>query len=139
MPTARPSDAIRILLADDHRLYVEAMRASLSSDPRLEVVGVAFDGAEAVRLAAELSPDIVLMDVEMPVMDGIDATRLICERDATVRVLIVTSSESPQQAARARDAGAAGFIHKSRSAAELMDALADVSTLLVAFGPLPSR
>jgi len=133
---APPADAIRILLVDDHRLFGEAMRATLAMDGRLEVVGLAFDGAEAVRLAAELEPDVILMDLEMPVMDGIEATRQIHDADPTIQVLMVTSSDSPMDSARAREAGAAGFIRKDRSAARLVEAIPEVSTLLVAFAGL---
>ena len=126
--------AIRLLLADDHRLVVEALRALLASDPRLEVVGSAYDGQEAVELAAELDPDVVLMDIAMPVLDGIEATRLITEANPEIRVLILTSSDWDVDSARAREAGASGFILKERSVADLVDAIVEVSTLLLAFG-----
>ncbi len=129
-----PPGAIRILLADDHRLFAEALRVLLANDPRLEVVGIAFDGEEAVELAASLSPDVVLMDLAMPGLDGIEATRLICEDGTATRVLILTGSDSAFDSARARDAGASGFLQKGRSAADLVDAIVEVSSLLVAFG-----
>jgi DNA-binding NarL/FixJ family response regulator len=134
MGTAPAAEAIRVLLVDDNRLFVEALRTTLSSDQRVEVVGVAFDGREAIRLAAELSPDVVLMDVDMPVMSGIEATRRICEADPDVQVLIVTGSESRLDSSRAREAGAAAFIRKDGSAAQLVEAIPEVSTLLLAFG-----
>jgi DNA-binding NarL/FixJ family response regulator len=134
MGTAPAAEAIRVLIVDDHRLYVEALRTTLSSEPRVEVVGVAFDGAEAIRLAAELSPDVVLMDIDMPVMSGIEATRRICEADPEVQVVIITGTESGLDAAHARAAGAAAFMRKDRSAAQLVEAVPEVSTLLLAFG-----
>ena len=83
--------AIRLLLADDHRLVVEALRALLASDPRLEIVGAAYDGQQAVELAAELEPDVVLMDIAMPVLDGIEATRRITDANPDIRVLMLTA------------------------------------------------
>ena len=71
---------IRVLIADDHRLFAEALEAILGGDERIAVVGQAGDGAEAVRLAADLRPDVVLMDISMPVMDGIEADELDLER-----------------------------------------------------------
>jgi DNA-binding NarL/FixJ family response regulator len=134
MGTAPAAEVIRVLIVDDHRLFVEALRATLSSEPRVEVVGVAFDGAEAIRLAAELSPDVVLMDIDMPVMSGIEATRRICDADPDVQVVIITGAESRADSGRARAAGAAAFMRKDRSAAQLVEAVPEVSTLLLAFG-----
>ncbi len=74
---ANISHGIRVLIADDHRLFSEALEAILTADGRVEVVGHAADGAEAVKLALELEPDVVLMDISMPVMDGFQATRQI--------------------------------------------------------------
>jgi len=134
MGTAPAAETIRVLIVDDHRLFVEALRATLSSEPRIEVVGVAFDGTEAIRLAAELSPDVVLMDIDMPVMNGIEATRRICDANPDVKVVIITGSESRVDSSRARAAGAAAFMRKDRSAAQLVEAVPEVSTLLLAFG-----
>ena len=94
--------AIRLLLADDHRLVVEALRALLASDPRLEIVGAAYDGQQAVELAAELEPDVVLMDIAMPVLDGIEATRRITDANPDIRVLMLTGSDWNVDSSRAR-------------------------------------
>ena len=126
--------AIRLLLADDHRLVVEALRALLASDPRLEIVGAAYDGQQAVELAAELEPDVVLMDIAMPVLDGIEATRRITDANPDIRVLMLTGSDWNVDSSRAREAGASGFILKERSVADLVDAIVEVSALLMAFG-----
>jgi len=136
MGAAPPAPAIRLLLADDHRLVVDALRVLLASDHRLEVVGAAHDGQQAVELAAELEPDVVLMDISMPVLDGIEATRRICAANPDIRVLILTGSDWDVDSARARQAGASGFILKERSAADLVDAIVEVSTLVMAFGGL---
>jgi DNA-binding NarL/FixJ family response regulator len=137
VPPAAP--AIRLLLADDHRLVVEALRALLASDPRLEIVGAAYDGQQAVELAVELEPDVVLMDIAMPVLDGIEATRQITDANPDIRVLILTGSEWNVDSARAREAGASGFILKERSVSDLVDAIVEVSTLLMAFGGRPAN
>ena len=133
MEAVPPAPGIRLLLADDHRLVVEALRALLSSDPRLEIVGAAYDGQQAVELAAELEPDVVLMDIAMPVLDGIEATRRITEANPDIRVLMLTGSDWDVDSARAREAGASGFILKERSVTDLVDAIVEVSTLLMAF------
>jgi len=124
VPAAMP---IRVLIADDHRLFAEALEAILAGDGRIEVVGCARDGWEAVQLAAELKPDVVLMDINMPVMDGIEAVREIRAADEGAPVLMLTGSNSRADVDRARQAGAAGYITKDRIAAELIEAIVKVA------------
>jgi len=119
--------AIRVLIADDHRLFAEALEAILSGDERIELVGLALDGKEAVRLAAEQVPDVVLMDISMPLMDGIAAAREIRRADGGVRILMLTGSNSRADVDRARKAGAAGYVTKDRIAAELVEAIVEVA------------
>jgi DNA-binding NarL/FixJ family response regulator len=118
---------IRVLIADDHALYSEALAAILTADERIEVVGSATDGAEAVDLAKALRPDIVLMDIHMPVLDGIEATREICRALPGMRVVVVTSSTAAEMVARARGAGAVGYLTKDCSARDLVSALVGVA------------
>jgi two-component system NarL family response regulator len=118
---------VRVLIADDHRLFAEALEAILVGDERITVVAQAGDGEEAVRLATELEPDVVLMDIEMPVMDGIAATREIRKTEAGTRILMLTGSNSRADVDRARKAGAAGYVTKDRVAAELIDAIVEIS------------
>jgi len=119
--------AIRVLIADDHRLFAEALEAILSGDERIELVGLAADGKEAVQLASEHKPDVVLMDISMPLMDGIAAAREICRTDDDVSILMLTGSNNRADVDRARKAGAAGYVTKDRIAAELVDAIVDVA------------
>jgi DNA-binding NarL/FixJ family response regulator len=119
--------SIRVLIADDHRLFAEALEAILGGDERIAVVGHAADGEEAVRLAAELGPDVVLMDISMPVMDGIEAAEAIRSGDEQASILMLTGSNSRTDVDRARQAGAAGYVTKDRIAAELIDAIVEIA------------
>ena len=118
---------IRVLLADDHRLFAEALEAILGADERIEVVGTARDGNEAVELERKLAPDVVLMDISMPGMDGIDAARAIRKRRPGACILMLTGSNSRADVDRSRAAGAAGYVTKDRIAAELIDAIVEVA------------
>ncbi len=115
--------SVRILIVDDHRLFAEALQVILAADPRLAVVGVAASGEQAVELAAELEPDVVLMDISMPGMGGFEATRKIVADRPHVRVLMVTGSDARQDVDAAREAGAAGYVTKEHIAAELVGAI----------------
>jgi NarL family two-component system response regulator LiaR len=117
----------RVLIADDHRMFAEALEAILASDERLEVAGYAGDGAEAVRLALKLRPDVTLMDISMPVMDGLQATQQIRKQWPTACVLMLTGSNSRLDVDRAREAGAAGYVTKERIAAELIEAIVEIA------------
>jgi DNA-binding NarL/FixJ family response regulator len=119
--------SIRVLIADDHRLFAEALEAILGGDERIAVVGHAADGEEAVRLAAELGPDVVLMDISMPVMDGIEAAEAIRSGDERASILMLTGSNSRTDVDRARQAGASGYVTKDRIAAELIDAIVEIA------------
>ena len=125
--SARKPKALRVLIADDHRLFAEALEAILAADGRIEVVGQATDGAEAVELARTLAQDVVLMDVSMPVLDGFEATREIRAATETIRVLMLTGSNSRDDVDRSREAGASGYVTKDRIASELVEALVEVT------------
>ena len=118
---------IRVLIADDHRLFAETLEALLGTDDRIEVVATAADGREAVRLALEHDPDVTLMDINMPVLDGFEATRRIRAQDPHACVLMLTGSNARTDVARAREAGAAGYVTKDRIAAELIEAILEVA------------
>ena len=103
---------LRILVCEDDERLATLVAETLSGDGRFIVVGRATDGDEAVRLTADLAPDVVLMDIGMPGRDGIEATRAIHARDSGQHVVIYTGSDEYADVARADDAGAAGFLHK---------------------------
>ena len=129
MPAAelQSTQQVRVLLADDHRLFAETLEALLATEERIAVVGHAHDGREAVDRAERLSPDVVLMDISMPVMDGFEATRRIREHDGAACILMLTGSNSREDVDSARQAGAAGYVTKDRIAAELVDAILEVA------------
>ena len=139
MPSSPPpGGAVRLLLADDHRLFAEALMSVFSEDERVEVVGIAGDGEEAVRLAAQLQPHAILMDLKMPVMDGLEATRRIRETGLPVQILLLTGTESPVGAEDAAEAGANAFLRKERGVEELKQVFLEVASLAAVLGS-PAR
>ncbi len=121
-------EKVRVLIADDHRLFAEALEAILGADDRIEVVGYARDGREAVDLEGSLSPDVTLMDISMPVMDGIEAARRIREQSPSACIVMLTGSNSPVDVDRARQAGAAGYVTKDHIAAELVETILEIAS-----------
>jgi len=122
----RSNPKLRVLIADDHSLFAAAVRAILEADDRFEVVGLARDGADAVDEAELQKPDVVLMDISMPVLDGFQATREVKKRAPEIPVLILSGSSTRTDVAKARKAGAAGYITKDRMGSELIDAILEV-------------
>ncbi len=116
---------IRVLIADDHRLFAEALEAILSTDERLEIVGKAANGEEAVGLAAALKPDVILMDIAMPKLDGVEAVRLIRAKRPAAVILMLTGSNSHNDIDRSRVSGAAGYVTKDLIASELIQAIVE--------------
>ena len=114
---------IRVLIVDDHLLFQEALQAIIETDGEMAVAGLAGNGRQAVELALSLRPDIVLMDISMPVLDGIAALEEIRAADGHACVIVLTGSDSPQDVDRARRAGAAGYVTKDRIAEELIGAI----------------
>jgi DNA-binding NarL/FixJ family response regulator len=121
------TDRVRVVIADDQRLFAEALEAILSTDGRIDIVGRAGDGRTAVELAVEQAPDVVLMDIAMPVMDGIDATRRIRAELPSTRVVVLTGSAATQDVDRARTAGATGYVTKDQIAGDLVRAILDAA------------
>ena len=118
---------MRLLICDDSAPARQALRAMLEGQAEIEIVGEAADGREAIELGAKLQPDVVLMDVSMPVLDGFEATREIREESADTHVLMLTGSNSRADVARSREAGASGYVTKDRIASELVAAIVEVS------------
>ncbi len=114
---------IRVVLADDHRMLREGIRALLERQDDIKVVGEAADGREAVRLVSQLCPDVVVMDVSMPLLNGIEATRQIRRDCPTARVLTLTVHESQDYVAQLLAAGASGYIIKRAGGDDLVSAV----------------
>ena len=130
---------IRVLLADDQRLVRSGFRMILRADPDLEVVGEAGDGVEAVTLARDLRPDVVLMDVRMPRVDGIEATRQITAMDDPPRVLVLTTFDLDEYVYAALRAGASGFLLKDAPEEQLSAAIRIAADGGALFSPAVTR
>lgn len=136
---------IRVLLADDHRLVRAGLAGLLGTAADIEVVGEAADGRQAVELSAETAPDVILMDLSMPVLDGIEATRLILDRSPGIRVIALTSFADQEKVGEMLASGAVGYLLKDSEPAELLAAVRSASAggapldPRVAVALLPSR
>ena len=118
---------IRVLIVDDHEIVREGLQTLLAEEPDFEVAGVAGDGAAAVTLAEETKPDVILMDLLMPELDGIEATRRILQNNPAARVLVLTTFADDQRVRTAIQAGATGYLLKDILKADLLRALRDVA------------
>jgi len=118
--------AARVLIVDDQTLFRTGLASLLTEDERVDVVGQSVDGADAVKQAIKLKPDVVLMDLKMPQLDGIEATRQIIEAVPTVKVLILTTFETDSQVIQALKAGASGYVLKYSSAAAIVSSIVAV-------------
>ena len=128
-------ETLRILVAEDHPLFRKGMISLLSSVPEFEVVGEATTGEEAVARAAQLQPDVVLMDLQMPNMNGIEATRRILQESPSIRVLVVTLFEDDDSVFMALRAGARGYVLKDADEEEMVRAIWAVGRGEAIFSP----
>lgn len=117
---------IRVLIADDHTLFRKGLRALLDRQPAIEVIGEAEDGGDALQKASQLSPDVILIDISMPVLDGFEATRQIKEKFPNCKVLILTMYTDKEYILRSLEAGASGYISKDATPAETVSAIETV-------------
>jgi DNA-binding NarL/FixJ family response regulator len=128
-------DPIRVLIADDHPHFRDGLRALLLSAPDLEVVGEAGDGEQTIALAAELQPDVILMDLNMPGVGGIEATRRILRTSPHIAILVVSMFEDDDSIFAALQAGARGYLLKGALKAEILRSIRAVSSGEAIFGP----
>jgi two-component system response regulator NreC len=117
------NETIRVLISEDHALFREGLRAILRDHTQIEIVGEATTGREAVEKAKRQRPDVVLMDLEMPEMSGLEATRRIVQADPSVKVLVLTLYDDEEVVARCLDAGAAGYVLKDGPSDQLLQAM----------------
>ncbi|WP_457355347.1 response regulator [Roseateles sp. P5_D6] len=118
---------LRLVLADDHQLVREGLRALLTRDSRLEVVGLAADGAAAVTLVRQLQPDLLITDIAMPGLNGLEAARRVCAQEAPARVICLSMHGDQRSVVSAMQAGASGFVLKDSSCDELLGAVRQVA------------
>jgi NarL family two-component system response regulator LiaR len=116
----------RVVIADDQTLFRHGLARLLDEDPRVEVVGQAADGAEAIALAHKLKPDVILMDLKMPNVDGIEATRQLLAEDPSIKVLILTTFEADNYVIQALKAGARGYVLKDSQASAIVSSIVAV-------------
>ena len=123
----RVTRRIKVLVADDHAIIRDGIRAVLSLQRDMQVIGDAVNGREALEKTIELSPDVVLMDIVMPVMNGLDATKLICREHPDARVLMLTQYDDEENVMASAQVGALGFISKAAISSQLLDGIRSVS------------
>jgi DNA-binding NarL/FixJ family response regulator len=128
-------ETIRVLIVDDHPLFRDGLKALLQTAPDTEVTGEAASGNDAIRLATEIKPDVILMDLQMPGMDGIEATRRIVDANPEINVLMVTMFEDDQSVFAAMRAGARGYVLKGARHDEMLRAIRAAGSGEAIFSP----
>jgi DNA-binding NarL/FixJ family response regulator len=127
---------IRLLVADDHPMLREGLVAVLGTQPDFEVVGEAADGTEVVRMAQEREPDVILLDLEMPGMDGVTALEKLRDNDSAANAIVFTAYDTDERILRALRAGARGYLLKGASRAEIFDAIRTIDSGGSLLGPV---
>ncbi len=128
-------DSLRILIADDHPLFRKGMRTLLTATADTEVIGEATTGREVIELAAALQPDVILMDLQMPEVNGIEATRQILQTSPHIRILVITLFEDDASVFSALRAGARGYVLKDTKEEEMLRAIRSVGSGEAIFSP----
>ncbi len=118
-----PTSPISVFIADDHALVRHGLQGILAHTPNIRIVGEAKDGVEAVDLALRQKPDVMLMDLQMPRMNGLDATRKILQKNSNIKIIILTSLEKPEHIKQAMQAGAKGYLIKNTLPPEMIKAI----------------
>lgn len=126
--------ALRILIADDQRMFAESLMAVLCADESVDVVGIAGNGRQAVELAVALQPDVILMDLKMPLMDGLEATKQIRAANIDSQILILTGTDAPVGSDDATRAGASGYLRKENGIDELRRVFLEAALLAAVLG-----
>jgi DNA-binding NarL/FixJ family response regulator len=126
MSTATETRVARVLIADDQTLFRSGLARLLEEDPRVEIIGQAVDGADVVKRAATLKPDVVLMDVKMPNLDGIEATRRIVSEHPEIKVLVLTTFDADSYVLQALRAGASGYVLKDSQPSAIISSILSV-------------
>jgi DNA-binding NarL/FixJ family response regulator len=133
------TERVQVLIADDHTLFRDGLKALLASIPDIDVVGEAATGDDAVARAADLQPDVVLMDLQMPGLNGIEATRRVATSSPNIGILVLTMFEDDDSVFAAMRAGARGYVLKGADQAELLRAIRAVASGEAPFGPSVAR
>ncbi|MBE9043120.1 response regulator [Pleurocapsales cyanobacterium LEGE 10410] len=133
--TNSPDDIIRVLIVDDQKMIREGLKALIKAENDIEIIGVAENGEHAVKQVESLNPDVILMDMEMPDMDGMEATKVICQRFPNVKVLVLSTFDTEEYVARSLSSGAMGYLLKGTPAKELTDAIRSVHRGYAQIGP----
>jgi DNA-binding NarL/FixJ family response regulator len=128
-------EPLRVLIADDHPLFRHGLSALLSASPDFEIIGEATSGEEVISLAARLQPDVILMDIQMPGVNGIEATRRILHTSPTIRILIITMFEDDASVFTAMRAGARGYVLKDAQKSDMLGAIRAVGRGEAIFSP----
>jgi len=135
MPEGVAMDPLRVLIVDDHPVFLAGLRVLLEADPRTEVVAEATTAAEAIERAAETQPDAIVMDLHLPDMNGIEATRLITQTSPHIGVLVLTMYEDDDSVFAAMRAGARGYLLKGTGHTDIVHAISAVGAGTAVFGP----
>ena len=130
-----PSPKIKVFIVDDQKMIREGLKALIKTEPDLEVVGTANNGEDSIKQVETLQPDIILMDMEMPGMDGVTATRLICDKFPEIKILVLSTFDTQEYVSRSLSSGAMGYLLKGTPAKELTNAIRSVHLGYAQIGP----